>query len=267
MPLLINFEDAYGMSDIVCLAHGINLPGLNSDKANNAIIGIQEIIKSNKQDTYICCGISCPKVLIVENKLLGDIYNYNISELVIVFDMDSPSGKGVITAEKLKEYVDGIEKQLRSFNVKVRYAPVVWSAETIALYYLLDIYNDKEKCVDITTVMHKKSTIKFHGKLIEEILNKESKYQECKVKHTRKYMNDKDKVRQVIEKFIRNYPQSINLRLLKWILTEDISYLFDSIEVVEHQRKVEDLYNEGQASKNNTFYLYGKEISLNKKCW
>ena len=40
MPLLINFEDAYGMSDIVCLAQGINLPELNSDNTANNLKGI-----------------------------------------------------------------------------------------------------------------------------------------------------------------------------------------------------------------------------------
>lgn len=271
MRRLIRFEDAYGLADLVCLVQQLGYIPLIADKEKNSLKGINTITLSEKEETYVECGTSFPTVLSPKDEWIANLIHYQIDELIIVFDMDEPSGKGIISSAKLHTYITELEDRLKkqNININVRYVPAVWVAETFAMYILLQDYkhNDVTKViVEPTELVHKLNTARFHARIVQEVLNHRGI--DKRAKHLREYISNKEIAVQGLEKVIRYYANSINERVLKWILYDDVNSLFNGIEVVKHQQDIENYFQLHQPDVNEKFTLYGKiEIDLNKKCW
>lgn len=272
MRRLIRFEDAYGLADLVCLVQQLGYAGLIADKDKNNLNGINTIILSEKDETYIECGVSFPAILTLKDEWIANIIQYQIDELIIVFDMDAADGTGeIISSTKLEEFVTKIERNLKKQNLDicVRYVPAVWAAETFAMYVLLQDYKIKKKTeefVEPTELVHKLNTPKFHAKIVGEILKHRGISE--RTKHLRKYISNNEIAVQGLEKALKQFKQSINERVLNWILYEDADALYDSAGVVEHQREIERYLQKHQPDANEQFIVYENvKLDFNKKCW
>lgn len=267
MSQLIRFEDKFGMTDIVCIVQDLGLQNPNDMWVTHSTM---------KKDILVQYGLSIGLVLNPDDMLKTAIMNYDINEIIYVFDMDALDGKGIMPVRVLKEKVNRIDAWITSIgkDIIVKYAPVVWSAETIALYILLALYPEKpcvkrgNKGIDITNVVHFKNTMKFHGRLLEDILkNMYSSDVDINVKHLRDYIGKKEFIIDRLTKFIEVYPENINVQLLKWIMSGETKFLYDSSTVIEHQEDVAALFDTFLPRDKEIFISFSRELSLNKKCW
>lgn len=237
---------------------------------DNSLQGIKIVNKSKKEDIYIECGVSFPAVLSPSNELIASLKQYEIEELILVYDMDTPRGRGILSSQDLQIYF----KRLRMFldnqdlnEVRIKVVPVVWVAETILLYVMMHMIKEREMLsfIEPVDLVHKLNIAKCHGKIIEEIL-KNLDISNCKSKHVRDYMRKSEIVVGLKEALIR-FPNSINSQIMKWFISLNHEMLFDIDKAVEHQKEVEKLYNIHILKKLERFELYGLTIDLNKKCW
>lgn len=269
MRRLIRFEDAYGMADLVCMTQDLGLITLISN--NDSLLGVNEINESLKQDTFIECGVSFPSVLIPTNELIANIKEYKIEEIIIVYDMDAPNGAGILKHDILETYLktlrDGLDKQGLK-HAKIKLAPVVWAAETLAICILKHDYTyiDGTKAIEATEVVHAKNTAKLHGRIIKEILNENNASSSIKTKHLRHYIN-KNEIEEALLDTLEQFPKSINKRVIKWIISGDIRDLFDIQSAIKHQINIENYYQRYKPTGNIEIIVNNQAISLNKKCW
>jgi hypothetical protein len=258
MSQLIRFEDNYGMGDIVCLAQDLGPIDYNNTNVTS---------DTYKSDVFIQIGLSMGSVFSIDDTFIASISN-KIDEIIFVYDMDSISGRGILTSQQLQK---SFERHNRiNKDIRLRYAPIVWSAETVALYTMLDIHNPdniiKEKCIDITTLVHQKNTAKFHGVILDRILKHEN-INDVKVKHFSEYIKDKKQLIGKLTDIINEYPKGINKRTLQWITTADTKYLYDKDDAIQHQNDVMNLYNKYNPKDDSTFECYNEQLRLDKKCW
>lgn len=258
MSQLIRFEDKYGMGDIVSLAQDLG-------DVNHNIIQLST--KTNKSNVWIQIGLSIGAVFSLDDLFKSNI-NKDVDEIIFVYDMDTISGKGVLTPQELQKKLSQHGKFSKKY--KLRYTPIVWCAETVALYVLLDVFDPnntvKGKCVDITTLVHQKNTAKFHDAILAKVLRHEN-INNVKVKHMTEYIKSKDVLVNKISQIIKNYPNGINMRTLQWIITGNTDYLYGINEVINHQNDVVQLHQNYLPSNGETFKCYSEELSLDKKCW
>lgn len=275
MKRLIRFEDTYGMADIVCLAHNLGL--INYEQSGRGLTGIKQIHNTNNQDIFIECGLSFPDVFTPNINLVSSIKTYDIDELVIVYDMDSLDGKGIISSLDLDIYFKKFTAELNRqglSNLKVKLVPVVWAAETIALYILLNDYENiekNEKIVEATEIVHKLNTAKLHGKIIDIFLpmiysKAVMGSRNMKVKKLRTYITY-GMIHENLPKFLEYFPKSLNRTVVKWIVNAEYDKLFDMQTAVKHQQKIEAYYLNYLPTANEKFVCNKQSLELNKKCW
>lgn len=259
MSQLIRFEDKYGMGDIVSLAQDLGAVRHNDERI---------VSETDKTDVFIQIGLSIGAVFSTDDVQKSINNDKRIDEVIFVYDMDSISGKGLLTAEQLEKTTERHNKFFSGINT--RYAPIVWSAETIALYTMLDVYDPnfivKKKCIDITTIVHQKNTAKLHGIILENVLKKNN-VQYNQVKHMNDYIRDKKELIERIEMIIDSYPAGINKQTLQWMITGDTNYLYSRDKAIEHQDEVTNLYQNNFPQSGKIFNCYGKALKLDKKCW
>ena len=272
MSRLIRFEDAYGMADLVCLAHGLGLVGLSSDSKSTSLSGVIDINYCEEKDTYYECGISFPTLLVPDNELLGNIKAYGVDELVFVYDMDSPKkGEQILSKVMLENYLKDLRKYLDdngARDVVIKFVPVVWAAETFALYILACDYDSKdtnEIIVEPTQLIHTKNIAKFQGKIIDEYL----KYYgiQGRAKHLREYINSQDVVIENLKLARKRFKESLNKKTMSWIIENKGQFLFDMTEAIQHQENVNKFYKNNQPGLQEVFDALGTKLNMNKKCW
>lgn len=258
MSQLIRFEDKYGMGDIVSLAQDLGA-------VNHNVVALSA--KTNKPDVWIQIGLSIGAVFSIDDLFKSNI-DKDVDEIIFVYDMDAISGKGVLTPQQLQKSL--LEHDKFNKKYRLRYAPIVWCAETVALYVLLDVFDPnhviKGKSVDITTLVHQKNTAKFHGVILDRVLRHEN-INNVKVKHMYKYIKNKKILIDKITEIIKYYPNGINKRTLQWIKTGNTDYLYDKNEAIYHQNDVIQLHQKYLPSNGDIFKCYSEELKLDKKCW
>lgn len=269
MKQLIRFEDKYGMSDIWYILTG------NIDKMPNYTIRTSSIntIQIN-ENLWIQSDLSLPRALTVTEELIPILDINNIDEITLVYDLDNlgrTNGKnvnGIIKhIIKLKER---IQKEL-NISIEIKLAPIVWSAETFALYILAyDKFSntylnelDIER-LDVAKIVHSISTPKFQGLMIQKLLEQEGNT--ALYKKLRDYIPNnsntlKDRLRYILEIF----PDSINKEVITYLLTNDTSNLFTLNTISNHYAKINNVYAQG--IQNKTIKIYGKEYNIDEKYW
>lgn len=273
MTRLIRFEDAYGMSDIICLAHDLPLINLKSNICTTSLSGINNINYCKEKNVYYECGISFPTLLIPNNELLANIKHYKIDEIIMVYDMDSPrESDPILSSELLEKYLEKLREWLDRYgliDVKIKLLPAVWAAETFALYILACDYsttNTKQEVEEPTKLIHTKNIAKFHSKIIEKLL--EYHYEEnVRVKHLRDYIKSKEKVIEGLESASKQFKDSINNNTIKWIIDDNEKYLFDINEAILHQEKVNKYYKDNQPKDNEKIEVCKTSLNMTRKCW
>lgn len=272
MKQLIRFEDAYGMADIVCIAHDLGLIELQPN-GNSGLNGVNKIHTSNKKDIYVECGISFPTILTVTNDLITKLVKNNISELILVYDMDSPKpGQSIISSKDLSLYLNNMKDELKRNNlghIRIKLAPVVWAAETLAISIMAcdyDCTEKSEKCIECTEIVHAKNTAKLHAQMLLEFLIQNSSNTNRKVKHIRDYI-PRDEIIPNLEKLLQKFPKTINKQIIQWIVTLNINQLYNISDAINHQGQIEKLYLNSLPKQNEYIYVNSVKLDLNKKCW
>lgn len=268
MRQLIRFEDAYGMADLICMTHDLGL--IELIPKNNSLQGIKIVNKSRKENIYIECGVSFPAVISPSNELVASLKQYEIEELILVYDMDTPTGCGILSSQELEIRLKRLRQFLDNQNlndVKIKLVPVVWAAETLLIYIMMHIVKDKEMLnfTEPIDLVHKLNIAKCHGKIIEEIL-KNLDISNCKSKHVRDYINKREIVVGLKDTLVR-FPNSINSQIMKWLISFNDEILFDIDKAIDHQKKIEKFYDTHTPKQDKIFEIYGIKIDLNKKCW
>lgn len=254
MKRLIRFEDKYGMPDIICPLQGLGLPNLENEKLTCATL---------KEDVMIQFGLSIGAVFYFDDVLKAEIYKNEIDELVYVYDMDAISGRGILSVEEITTKVAGISAALASMNrtVSVRFAPIVWAAETVMLYAFI-------KELDAAKVIHLKNTAKFQGYILNEILRHNGyPMQDIKLKHMREYQPTAADMADRLQAVIMNDTANINKAVIQWMLSSNSNYLFDCKSVITHQERIVRFYHQNKPKETDTFICYEKELGLNQRCW
>lgn len=112
MKRWLRFEDKYGMYDIFRIIHGI----ADDDT---------EIYHSRWCEDILERGITNPACLRISRAKREVMLKEGVDNIVIIFDMDSPSQRmDGMTAKEFESYAIRAET--------VTYAPTVWCAETLA---------------------------------------------------------------------------------------------------------------------------------------
>lgn len=253
MRRLIRFEDAYGVKSMYELLYPIygNTISMGGDR---------RLVIPNEGD--ICeFGITSPKVFMLDSYMQAIIKQYEISEIVLVYDMDSVTGKGILTHSDLISHLADTEKWCKSNNVSIRLVPVVWAAETLALFTILRKYKYfcklSGKQIDVAEVVHLKNTPRCLGVILDKILSDEGV--KAKYKHIHSYITLAD-----INVHLRKYVSKINYPVIDFLFEKQtLSY----IEGLLFQYRIESYYA-NLCSRGRTSISIGNTVlSLTKKCW
>ena len=138
---------------------------------------------------------------------------------------------------------ENIQKELKA-NVNIKLAPIVWSAETFALYLLAyDKFSDAYlnelniERLEATKIIHNISTPKFQGLMIQKLL--EQSGNNSFYKRLRDYIpnNSKD-LRNKLEYILEIFPDSINKEVITYLLTSDTDNLFTLDTISNHYTKI-----------------------------
>lgn len=154
MNYLLRFEDTYGMYDLYRALHNIG--------ESNIIIK-NDISYNRHKNLVMESGLGsngCFKLKADGRQLLVD---ENIGTIVIIVDLDADNNNGSCTLDpksalnkcsKFTSLVNSVNQ-----NIKIRYVPTVFAAETVMLYQYLT--RDADKFV-IEDIVHPVNTWKFH---------------------------------------------------------------------------------------------------------
>ena len=253
MRRLIRFEDAYGvksMYELLYTIHG-NTISMGGDR---------RFVIPREGDIYES-GITSPKVFMLDSHMRAVIKQYEISEIVLVYDMDSVTGKGILTRNDLINHLADTIKWCESNDVSIRLVPVVWAAETLALFTILRKY--KYFCkfsgrqIDVTEVVHLKNTPRCLGVILDKILSDEGV--KAKYKHIHSYITLAD-----VDVHLRKYVSRINYPVINFLFEKQTLSYSDGLLF---QDRVESYYA-SLCSRGRTAISIGNMVlSLTKKCW
>lgn len=269
MRRLIRFEDAYGMADIVCIAHKLGL--VDFSVQGNGIVGIKQIHETDIPGVFIECGLSFPDIFMVDGLLVSNLKSYGIEEVIVVYDMDSLNGKGIISSNDLQVYLTRFTNELKrqGINICIKLAPVVWAAETLALCIMGcdgEAEGNFANDIDASEIVHSLNTAKLHGKIINLLLSAKYPKQYKKAKHLREYITDYA-IKDCLTRLLKSFPESINFKVVDWIIREDFKVLFDIPSAIIHQQRIEEYYKKHLPNSDQKFIVCEQSLDLNKKCW
>ena len=257
MIQLIRFEDDYGVHDLYNKMHNIDskLTKLDEDR---------KLFISNDDTRLYEFGVTMPKVMMFDDTLGVTIKDYNVDEIVLVYDMDSPTGKGILTKETLEEYINNMVKALNRDgirNLSIKLVPVVWAAETIALHLILKRYKysckTNDGVIDVANIVHRKNTPRCLGVIIDNILSNNGISK--KSKHVGDYISAWD-----IKTNLLSCNDAINKPVADFILS-DLS--LNISEGINHQCEVQQYYQMVLEKDYSDIKIGDSIISLTKKCW
>lgn len=269
MKSLIRFEDRFGMSDIWYILTD-NIAKMPNYTTNNNNIDTVQINKN----LWVQSDLSLPRALTITEELIPILSINNIDEIIIIYDLDKlgkTDGKNVNgVIRHITRMKEGIQKELKT-NISIKLAPIVWSAETFALYilaydrfsnaYLKELGTER---LEATKLIHNISTPKFQGLMIQNLL--EQKEKNLFYKKFRDYIpNNSKELRDKLEYILEIFPNSINKEVITYLLTADTANLFTLDTILNHYNKINKLYT--QSIQDKTIKIYGKTYNINEKYW
>lgn len=206
MRLLIRFEDTYGMYSIFSKIRNLRLD--NPTARDYLRVG---------DDLYVQYGLSCTKSLDINLPTAFDIAERGIDKIIIIFDLDNENGdkSKLMSKEYITRAVINSERSFISlgYTIDIRFMPVVYSAETIALYQYL---TDKGKYLDVESLVHVVNTNEFQLLLLN-LLNIQNK-DFSKTNVFEKYL-DCNTLLYKIKANLESGRLNINKELLLWLLS------------------------------------------------
>lgn len=181
MSGLIRYEDKYGMSTMFS-----NLNALESETRGDISI-------YRGTNLYYRNGLSNAKVLKITFNEAILYKSYGITDVYFVFDLDNPSDNSKIISiefvnKRIEQLIDLRNKA--KWCVKYHFVPVVYTAETIALYQFFSGNRS------LTSIINRENTKLLHLNLLHVVTGeKDTK----KLKHYN--FIDADKLRENLLKF------------------------------------------------------------------
>lgn len=156
MSLLIRFEDTYGM--FTMYSHLKNI-GESLEVIHCNFYYAKSI------DTYIEIGLNNTGVLTITRKGVLKYSSLGINKIIMVFDMDSDKSNNLLVSSE--DVYDKLRKTIDAVNdtISIVLIPVVYTAETIALYQNCNLNQP------LTELVNKENTKILHVNLLKLTFN------------------------------------------------------------------------------------------------
>lgn len=155
MSVLIRFEDRYGMAE---LYRFLVFKGQYEDRYN---------FKYNEaEDIYVEYGLNSSNVLLLPKGSIRQYENLGIDTVIFVFDMDSDKNNSeLLSVSNVQAAIERNRRLLSEAGHSIRYlyVPVVYSAETIALYQFYDGIDS------LSNLVNKNNTKLLHTNLLKVV--------------------------------------------------------------------------------------------------
>lgn len=241
MKCLIRFEDKYGMYDIYCM-----LNGLIPYKDEGVHVVNESLVLQN--------GLSIYGIFNVDRKLKKVLKDNGIEKIVFIFDVDNISGdkSRLITSGQLQRKIQEVREKLREYNLELIFLPVVYAAETIALYaYTKTDYVLPEK------VVLPENTNEFQLSILAYL----SKRSLRDAKKFREYLNI-HKLKEGLDRC--QIDTFLNYELKVWIKDScHLPSLKEVEDVIVYIEKVQEYFEDAcKLASSRCMQIQGREISL-----
>lgn len=249
MSTLVNFEQKYGMTDIICKIF-LN-KYIDKEKYEEKINGIT-----------IRCGLASQGIF----RPTGISKEY--SKIIFVYDMNKLDIFGVgsiLESKDLEEKINILENYYK--NIELYFVPVIYTAETICMYIM-------DNTTPYISYINKYSTMNMHTEICRNLLENKFPYNQYpsfwkkygknktksfKIKCTRNFF---DYLGNITNNIKSNYSDEdmtkFNRTLFNWILTkniEDTTYLLSGQDAIKRQIEFEKYFKE----RENIINLVGKD--------
>lgn len=233
MNIYIRFEDTYGVADVFKICRGLDLDmGTEPHRVS--------------ENLHIRTGVTVYSIFkLQESTDIEYIRDNNIDVVLNVHDLDNVSGSldELLTFEQVRDDIEDTELDLRhrGLNVVVKFVPVIYLAETLALYFLY------ECILDPVQVTHAVNIKRLHFLLADRAITrfrlinilKDMKY---KVKRVRDYAVQLPVVPCLKTEFDKSRGNTIVLSLLFESFAEVVNVALTSVELEQFLKSINDFY-------------------------
>lgn len=280
MNSLIRFEDKYGMADIWYL--------INDKELEKSVINQFNKVDDN---TFTQLALTTGGVFLLNEYEIAFIKKNHIEQIILVYDLDTLNNKSQldISNNAFKNYLDTLKSSIEKnidYNIEIKLAPTVWSAETFALYILAyDKAFDENspfalnmKQIDAAELIHDKKTPDFQGEIIrgyiEYLLNDKnttylSDITNVKYKQVRTYIpHNSEELKDRFQYILEIFSNTINKEILTYLITNNSEVLFSTTSIFQHYKDIETFKNKHKAKQGELFTnIDGQQLSFNKINW
>ena len=280
MNSLIRFEDKYGMSDIWYL--------INDKEIEKSVINQFNKVDDN---TFTQLALTTGGVFLINEDEIAFIKKNHIEQIILVYDLDTLNNKSQLDLSNnvFRGYLDTLKNSIEknvNYNIEIKLAPTVWSAETFALYILAyDKVFDKNspfalnmKQIDAAELIHDKKTPDFQGEIIrgyiEYLLNDKntpylSDITNVKYKQVRTYIpHNSEELKDRFQYILEIFSNTINKEILTYLITNNSEVLFSTTSIFQHYKNIETFKNKHKAKQGELFTnIDGQQLSFNKINW
>lgn len=280
MNSLIRFEDKYGMADIWYL--------INDKELEKSVINQFNKVDDN---TFTQLALTTGGVFLLNEYEIAFIKKNHIEQIILVYDLDTLNNKSQldISNNVFKNYLDTLKSSIEKnidYNIEIKLAPTVWSAETFALYILAyDKAFDENspfalnmKQIDAAELIHDKKTPDFQGEIIrsyiEYLLNDKnttylSDITNVKYKQVRTYIpHNSEELKDRFQYILEIFSNTINKEILTYLITNNSEVLFSTTSIFQHYKDIETFKNKHKAKQGELFNnIDGQQLSFNKINW
>lgn len=258
MSILVNFEDTYGIADIVC-QHFFN-----------------QVLNIGENDASIN-NIHIHKGLSAWNVFKAQSLPDGAESVITVYDMDrQPKSNeyNIMNESDLEENIDKLEKAYGA-NVKLWFVPTTFCAETICLHLLSDYSHDYSETFSRVNTAH------LHTKILYDKLTsihsdkadrkfwyiKGQNNLMFKIKHTRLFFADFCDIPEAYKNLLALDFSSYNKTLLDWLSQDRVdntSVLLDKEQAILLQRSYYNSFINFVTSNENEITVGTHTYDLNK---
>lgn len=154
MSTLIRYEDKYGMAKLFKMLN------------NLTVESIGDLSLYSQTDLYCRSGLSNAKVMNITKNEVALYKKLNITDIYFVFDMDNDSDNSkIISPETISTRIKWLIslRDIMNWDIEYHFIPVVYTAESIALYQFFSGYRP------ITFIVNVENTKLLHLNLLHAV--------------------------------------------------------------------------------------------------
>lgn len=285
MNSLIRFEDKYGMADIWYLINGKALEGVEEENyTGNQFNQVDD-------NTFTQLALTTGGVFLMSEDDEAFIIKNHIEQIILVYDLDNLNNMSQLDLDNsvFKDYLNRLKNRLEKnidYNIEIKLAPTVWSAETFALYILAydkafdenSPFTANMKQIDAAELIHDKKTPAFQGEIIrgyiEYLLNDKnttylSNVTNVKYKQVRTYIpHNSEELKDRFQYILELFSNTINKEILTYLITNNSEVLLSTTSIFQHYKNIETFRNKHKAKQVELFTnIDGQQLRFNKINW